>query len=158
MIIGLCQLPLLWRYRYWSRSHDILLSSWELGIWKKIRKFPRFQRFQLLKEEVPLRKWLREFEYQASFIIPLKKSFREKWWHRPDIEWNWWGLPRSLSSIHEELVTLRPHEWREMLVSLFPGSPVKVERFSLLSPFLIGQDRPFLKTCKWGGMGFMQRG
>lgn len=76
----------------------------------------------------------------------------------PDIEWNWWGLPRSLSSIHEELVTLRPHEWREMLVSLFPGSPVKVERFSLLSPFLIGQDRPFLKTCKWGGMGFMQRG
>jgi len=34
-----------------------------------------------------------------------------------------------------------------MLVSLFPGSPVKVERFSLLSPFLIGQDRPFLKTC-----------
>ena len=83
MIIGLCQLPLLWRYRYWSRSHDILLSYWELGIWKKIRKFPRFQRFQLLKEEVPLRKWLREFEYQASFIIPLKKSFREKWWHRP---------------------------------------------------------------------------
>jgi hypothetical protein len=25
-----------------------------LGVWKKTRKFPRFQRFQLLKEEVPL--------------------------------------------------------------------------------------------------------
>lgn len=28
------------------------------------------------------------------------------------------------------------HEWREMQVSLFPGSPVKLERFSLLSFFL----------------------
>lgn len=35
------------------------------------------------------------------------------------------------------------HEWREMQVSLFPGSPVKVERFSLLSPFLIGLGRSF---------------